>query len=88
MQFIKSATSHLVVVGKEVLWSGKSGKGIIKLRGARRGVWGFEEVSLVIVDGLVAEFVKEARHPILRLWERKFWWLVLGERGKGSLLEW
>ncbi len=36
-----------------------------KLRGARRGVWGFEEVPLVIVDGLVAEFVKEARHPNL-----------------------
>ena len=47
-----------------------------KLRGARRGVWGFEEVSLVIVDGLVAEFVKEARHPILWLWERKFWRLM------------
>ena len=39
--------------------------GMTKLRRARRGVWGFEEVSLVIVDGLDAEFVKEARHPNL-----------------------
>ena len=27
MQFTKSAISHLVVAGKEVLWDGKNGKG-------------------------------------------------------------
>ena len=55
----------LLVAGGEVLWNEKSGKGMAKLRGARRGVWGFEEVPSVVVDGLVAEFVKEERHLIL-----------------------
>ncbi len=43
-----SKVCHLIllVAGKEVLWNGKSGKGMAKLQRARRGVWGFEEKKL------------------------------------------
>ena len=63
------------------------GKGIEKLRRARRRVWGFEEVPLVVVDRLAAEFSKNRAIPSCGCQKESFvgWYLV---RGKGVLLEW
>ena len=40
-------------------------EGIAKLQSVRRGAFAFEEVPLVVVDRLAAEFAKESCHPIL-----------------------
>ena len=44
-------------------------EGMTKLQSAQRWVYSFEEVPLVIGDGLVSESAK-MRHPILPLWEK------------------